>query len=63
MPNDINGQAHLHMDTLTFWVVLQQEVEVAQLAENVRVHFPLCFQDEGVIAADGLNETAIPAER
>lgn len=31
---------------------------MAQLTENVRVHFPLCFQDEGIIAANSLNERA-----
>lgn len=45
------------MPSLTFRIVLQEEVEVAELAENVGFHFPLCFQDEGVIAADSLNET------
>lgn len=44
---------------LTFWIVLQQEVEVAELTENVRVHLPLCFQDEGIVAANSLNERAI----
>lgn len=44
------------MSRLTFWIVLQQEVEVAQLTENVRIHFPLCFQDEGVIAVNSLNK-------
>lgn len=29
---------------------------MAQLTENVRVHFPLCFQDEGIIAANSLKE-------
>lgn len=46
----------IYMSRLTFWIVLQQEVEVAQLTENIRVHFPLCFQDEGIIAVNSLNE-------
>lgn len=29
---------------------------MTQLTENVRVHFPFGFQDEGIIAADSLNE-------
>lgn len=51
-----NRQDDLHIATLTFWIVLQQEIEVAQLTENVRVHFPFGFQDEGIIAANSLNE-------
>lgn len=51
-----------HIEYLTFWIVLQQEVEVAQLTENVRVHFPLCFQDEGIVAANSLNERATAVE-
>lgn len=46
----------IYMSRLTFWIVLQQEVEVAQLTDNIRVHFPLCFQDEGIIAVNSLNE-------
>lgn len=46
----------IYMSRLTFWIVLQQEVEVAQLTENIRVHFPFCFQDEGIIAVNSLNE-------
>lgn len=29
---------------------------MTQLTENVRVHFPFGFQDEGIIAANSLNE-------
>lgn len=56
---NINSQENLHIDTITFLIVLQQEVEVSQLTENVRVHFSLCFQDEGLIAANSLNERTI----
>lgn len=49
---------HVHMKILTFWIVLQQEVEVSQLAENVRVHFALCFQNESVVAANSLHRRA-----
>lgn len=56
-----NRQDNVYIETLTFWIVLQQEVKVAQLTENVRVHFPLCFQDEGIIAANSLNERAVTA--
>lgn len=52
----------IYMSRLTFWIVLQQEVEVAQLTKNIRVHFPLCFQDEGIIAVNSLNERKSSAE-
>lgn len=40
--------------TLTFLIVLQKEVEVAELTEHIRVNFPLALQDECIVAANGL---------
>lgn len=41
---------------VTFWIFLQQEVEVAELAEDIRIHLALCFQDEAVVAAHSLKQ-------
>lgn len=41
-------------DPLTFGVIFQQQVEVAQLAEDLRLHFALSLEDERVVAADSL---------
>lgn len=38
----------------TFRVILQQEVEVAQLAEDLRLYFAFGLQDEWIVAANGL---------
>lgn len=53
---DENRQEGSNTEPLTFLIVLQQKVVVPQLTENIRVHLPLCFQDEGVIAANSLEE-------
>lgn len=37
-------------------IVLKQEIEVSELAENTRIYFPLCFQNEGFKAAHSLKE-------
>lgn len=41
---------------LTFRIVLQEEVEVAELAEQLGLHFALGLQDERIVAANGLRE-------
>lgn len=64
--NQRNNSAHavsIDPESLTFWIVFQQEVEMAQLAENVRVHFPLCFENERIIAANSLDESSAQLER
>lgn len=38
----------------TFRVILQQEVEVAQLAEDLRLYFAFGLQDERIVAANSL---------
>lgn len=43
--------------SLTFRVILQEEVEVAELAEQLWLHFALGFKDERIIAANSLGTT------
>lgn len=39
---------------LTFRVILQKEVEVAELTEQLWLHFALGLQDERIVAANSL---------
>jgi len=38
----------------TFRILLEQQAEVAQLAEELGVHLALSFQDQGLVAANSL---------